>query len=180
MSPKTMAIFAIAGAAACASTPKTNAQKANLEQQASATVGEMTQKDPSLRDLLQSADAYAVFPQIGKGGVIVGGAHGTGMLYQHDKAVGFVTLDQASIGAQLGGETFSEVLVLQTPEATSKLETSGLSLGADIGATVVDAGAAASADFNEGMAAFVLPRGGLMVDISVSGQKIDYQPLHLS
>ncbi len=180
MSPKTIAIIAIAGAAACASTPKTQAQKANLEQKSAATVGEMTQKDPSLRDLLRDADAYAVFPEIGKGGVIVGGAHGVGMLYEHGASTGFVTLDQASIGAQLGGQTFSEVLVLRDPEATNKLKTSGLSLGANIGATVVDAGAAASADFNEGMAAFVLPRGGLMVDISVSGQKIDYQPLQLS
>jgi lipid-binding SYLF domain-containing protein len=173
------AIIAILGAAACASTPKTHAQKANLEQSSAATIGAMADKDPSLRDLLHDANAYAVFPEIGKGGVIVGGAHGTGMLYERGKATGFVTLDQASIGAQLGGETFSEVLVMTEPEAVDHLKTSGLSLGADVGATVVDAGAAASADLRDGMAAFVLPRGGLMVDISVSGQKIDYQPLHI-
>jgi lipid-binding SYLF domain-containing protein len=179
MSPIRTTIVACLAAAACSTTPKTPAQKANLESSAQATIGEMSQKDPGLRPVLADAAGYAVFPSIGKGGVIVGGAHGIGMLYEHDRATGFLTLDQASIGAQLGGESFAEVLVMRDPAALARLKQGNLRLGAEIGATVVDAGAAESASFDQGMAAFVMPRGGLMVDISVSGQSIDYQPMSL-
>jgi lipid-binding SYLF domain-containing protein len=179
MSPIKTTMLACLTAAACSTTPKTPAQRSTLESNAQATIGEMTQKDPGLRPILDDAAGYAVFPSIGKGGVIVGGAHGIGMLYEHHRATGFLTLDQASIGAQLGGASFSEILVMRDPAALARLKQGNLRLGAEIGATVVDTGAAESAQFDQGMAAFVLPRGGLMLDVSVSGQSIDYQPLDI-
>ena len=176
MSWKT-AILACLAAAACSSgQPKSPQQAQNLESRANATVGEMTTQDPSLQNVLQTSAGYAVFPSIGKGGMIVGGAHGQGVLMENGQTTGFLTLNQASIGAQLGGESFAEILVIKDPEALQKLKNGNLQVSANVSATALSAGAAATAEFNDGMAAFVETRGGLMADISVQGQKIDYRP----
>src|SRR5690349_7564156 len=89
------------GIGACATVPKTPAERKNLEASADATLESMTARDPGLSNLLASAYGYAVFPDIGKGGVIVGAAYGRGVLYEHGKQVGFLELNQGSIGAQL-------------------------------------------------------------------------------
>ena len=59
--------------------------------------------DSSLKPLMDSAAGYAVFPDVGKGGFIVGGAHGKGLLYEKGVAMGQTSMTQASIGAQAGG-----------------------------------------------------------------------------
>lgn len=177
MSPLQASVVLCLSVAACASTPKTASERRTLESRADATIAEMTAKDPGLRGVLDSSYAYAVLPSIGKGGAIVGGAHGTGILYERGVPKGFVVLNQASLGAQLGGQSFAEILVLRDRSATERLKSGNFQLGADIGAVAITAGAAAQAQFSNGVAAFVMPRGGLMVDISVSGQKLSYQPL---
>jgi len=177
MNPLRASVVLCLAVAACASTPKTAGERRDLESRAEATTSEMTAKDPALHDVLTSSYAYVVFPQIGKGGAIVGGAHGTGILYERGVPIGFVVLNQASIGAQLGGQAFSELLVFRDRNATERLKSGNFQLGADVGAVALTAGAAARAQFSNGVAAFVMPRGGLMVDISVSGQKLTYQPM---
>jgi lipid-binding SYLF domain-containing protein len=179
MSWSRTAILACLAAAACASKPKNPQEAASLENKAHATVGEMTTKDPSLQNVLQSAAGYAVFPSIGKGGMIVGGAHGQGVLMENGQTTGFLTLNQASIGAQLGGESFSEILVLRDPDALQRLKNGNFKVSANVSATALTAGAAAQAEFNEGMSAFTTTRGGAMVDLSVAGQEIDYRPRNL-
>jgi lipid-binding SYLF domain-containing protein len=54
--------------------------------------------------------AYAVFPTIGEGAFIVGGARGKGHVYVHDRLVGDTTMTQLSIGFQAGGQAYSEVI----------------------------------------------------------------------
>ncbi|MDB4959760.1 MAG: hypothetical protein JWO36_7329 [Myxococcales bacterium] len=161
----------------CASGPKPASEVQPLEQRAQASLTEMTAKDPTLRDVLATAPAYAVFPSVGKGGVIVGGAYGDGILYENGRPTGTVTLKQASIGAQLGGQTFSELLVLRNPVDIQRLKAGRYDVSADASVVALTAGAAANANMQSGTAVFIMPRGGLMVDISVAGQKIDYQPL---
>jgi lipid-binding SYLF domain-containing protein len=180
MSWSRTAILACLTAAACSSgKPKTPAESANLEQKANATVGDFKTQDPSLENVLSSAAGIAVFPSIGKGGMIVGGAHGQGVLMENGQTTGFLTLNQASIGAQLGAESFSEILVLRDADALAKLKAGNFKVSGNVSATALSAGAAAQAEFNEGMSAFVRTRGGAMVDISVAGQKIDYRPRNL-
>jgi lipid-binding SYLF domain-containing protein len=161
----------------CASSPKTVAETRSLEQRADATLNEMVARDPGLRDLIASSAGYAVFPDIAKGGAIVGGAYGEGVLYEHGKPTGIVSLKQASIGAQLGGQTFAELLVLRDPLDVQRLKQGKYDVGANASAVALKAGAAAQATSKEGAVVFLMPRGGLMVDLSVSGQKIDYEPL---
>ena len=52
-----------------------------------------------------------------------------------------------------------------------------LELGADASVVALDAGAAASGrPIEQGTAVYVLPRGGLMAGVSVSGQVIEFEP----
>ena len=166
---------AVALAAGCATTPDTPAERNGLEDRASATLATMNARDPALADLLDRSAGYAVFPEIGKGGAIVGGAYGHGVVYQHGRAVGYVELSQASIGAQLGGQTFSELNVLRDAAALDRLMSDNLDLGADASAVALTSGGGRGVQFEDGVAVFVMPRGGLMVDISVHGQKIDFE-----
>lgn len=172
-----LSIAAIVGLAACASSPPTRATSDNLEQQARATLGEMRAKDPSITSVLNTTYAYAVFPNVGKAGVVVGGSYGHGILFENGVATGYVTIEQGSVGAQLGGQSFAELLVLRNPEDVQLLKEGRFDLGVGADAVALQTGAAASATFRQGRAVFVMPRGGLMVDVSLRGQRIKYQPL---
>lgn len=158
------------------SPPKTEAKRSALQEQAEATVQTMVAKDPSLKPTLERAYGYAVFPTVAQGGAIVGGATGRGVAYQQGKMVGYVELNQASVGAQLGGQTFSELLVFDDAGAFANLKTDTFGFGGDASAVGVTEGAAASARFENGVAAFVMPQGGLMLNLSLNGQKLDYTP----
>jgi len=162
--------------ASCATAPKKGSDRAALEQQAQAALQSMRSREPMIDSVLDDAAGYAVFPSIGKAGVVAGAAYGRGILYQGGMAVGFVELNQGSLGATLGAQTFSELIVMQTPDAVARMKSGQFSVGADISAVALTAGAAANVNFNDGIAVFVLPKGGLMADVSVSGQQINFQP----
>lgn len=162
-------------AAGCATAPATKAEKQNLRESADVTLGEMFARSPDLRTITQEAPAYVVFPSVGKGGVLVGGAYGKGILYEGGVATGYVSLEQASIGAQLGGQTFAEVLVLRVPADIDAVKAGRFTVGADAGVIVLSGDAAAHAGADSAASVFVMPRGGLMVDVSISGQQLKYQ-----
>jgi lipid-binding SYLF domain-containing protein len=161
--------------AGCATAPGTNADRQNLRQSADATLDEMFTRKPELQTMARQVPAYAVFPSIGKGGVLVGGAYGKGILYEGGVATGYVSLEQASIGAQLGGQTFSELLLLRDPVDIDAVKSGHYSVGANAGVVVLSSEAAAHAAADSEATVFVLPRGGLMVEISINGQQLKYQ-----
>ncbi|HWM87667.1 MAG TPA: lipid-binding SYLF domain-containing protein [Kofleriaceae bacterium] len=160
----------------CATAPETRAEQRSLEERASATLDTMKARDARLDEILDGAAGYVVFPEIGKGGALVGGAYGRGVVFEGGKPVGYAELSQASIGAQLGGQTFAELIVFQDAKALTRLKTDNFDIGGNISAVALTSGGGAAAQFEGGVAVFVMPRGGLMVDLSVNGQKIDYQP----
>ena len=166
---------ALALATACATTPDTPGEQRGLHASASATLETMADREPGLRRALHRAYAYVVFPEIAKGGMIVGGAHGIGVVYRQGRPVGYADLNQASIGAQLGGQSFAEVILLQDEQAYDRLLSDDFDLGADVSAVIVNTGAGAALRFDRGVAVLVMPRTGLMVDLSVHGQQIDFQ-----
>lgn len=171
-----IAAAGIFATAACATAPKTEAGRQSLEARADATLETMLARDPGLRQTLNTAYGYAVFPEIGKGGLLVGGAYGRGVVYEQGRKVGFTELNQASLGATLGGQTFAELVVFRDRAALQRLQGGEFSLGTDASVVALTTGAAATARFKRGVAVFVLPRGGLMVDLSVSGQQLNYRP----
>jgi lipid-binding SYLF domain-containing protein len=163
-------------APACASTPKNPQEVATLESKASSTLAEMRQKDPSIDQALENAYAYAVFPEVGKAGFIVGGANGNGVLYEQGKPTGSVTISKASVGAQAGAQTFAELVVLKDQDQVNQLKSGSLDLGAHASAVVLKAGAGAASSTTGGTTVFLMPRGGAMVDASIAGQQIKFEP----
>ena len=162
---------------ACATAPKTDPERRALEANADSTIQSMIAEDPGLRDVLRRSAGYAVFPEIGKGGFLVGGAYGRGIVYENGRKTGFVELNQASIGALLGGETFSELIVFRTKDGLRQLRGGEYSLTGQASAVMLKSGAAAKTQFgDEDVTVFVMTRGGAMVDVSVAGQRLNYEP----
>jgi lipid-binding SYLF domain-containing protein len=166
----------VAPVVGCATAPKTAPEQSSLEARAQATVSEMQNRSAELGNTLSQAAGYAVFPDIGKAGAGVGGGFGRGVLFQNGQPAGFVKLEQASLGAQFGAETFAELLVLPTPQMVDQLKRGELTLGADAGAIALTAGVVAHAQLTNGMHAFLLPRGGAMAELTISGQRVEFAP----
>ncbi len=139
---------------------------------------------------------YAVFPTIGKGGVGVGGAHGKGRVYAAGKHAGDTAMTQLSIGLQLGGQAYSEIIFFEDKRAYDEFTNGNFEFGAEAGAVAITAGASAKAGgtgssagasagksdattvgtYHKGMAVFTVAKGGLMYEASIGGQKFKYTP----
>lgn len=161
----------------CETVPKTEAERDALQDEARATLQTMQARDPSLRGFLDKAHGYVIFPSVGKGGVLVGGAYGRGIAYEQGRMIGYAELNQGSLGLQLGGQTFAELLVFESAEAMNRFRSSTFELGGNASIVALNAGAAESAQFTDGVAVFTMPRGGLMADLTLTGQQINFRPL---
>ena len=131
---------------------------------------------PGCETAAERAQGMLVFPKVTKGAIGVGGAYGEGALIVDDRTAGYYSTAAASIGLQLGGETFSQIIMFMTPQALESFRnSSGWEVGANAKVTMIDQGKAA--DINAVIAdspvlAFVFGQQGLMGDLSVEGAKI--------
>jgi lipid-binding SYLF domain-containing protein len=149
---------------------------AELHKSVKATVQLMEADDPGLRQRLEDAHAYAVFPAIGKAGVLIGGAFGKGEVIRNDKLIGYAGLAQLTIGIQLGGDTFSEIIAFESKQALDRFKHGKTAFAANASAVLVKAGAAASARYEKGVAVFVRADGGMMLELALGGQKFFFRP----
>jgi len=162
--------------AGCATAPETRSGRADLEVSARATLTQMIKRDPTIARVLDGATGYIVFPRVGEGGAIIGGAYGQGIMFERGRRVGFVKLEQAAIGALLGGKSFSELVVFQDRGELEDVKDGEFELRANMDVVVLTEGAAASSTFKEGVTAFIMPIGGLMANVSIAGQRLKYVP----
>ncbi len=136
---------------------------------------------------------YAVFPTIGKGGLVVGGAFGRGQVYQGGQRVANVSMKQVSVGLQVGGQAYSEIIFFESKYSFDDFMSGNFEFGADASAVAITAGASASANsgggasasasntqqnattagagYHHGMAVFTIAKGGFMAQAALSGQK---------
>ena len=149
----------------------------SLQKEAQQAVSDFLRADPGIKDFMTRSSGYAVFPNVGKGGLIVGGAHGKGVVYEKGMLVGEAKLTQASIGAQAGGQTFAEIIFFETPEALREFKGSNFEMSADVSAVAAAEGASKAARYQKGVAVFTLPKKGLMVQAAIGGQKFKFEPL---
>ena len=134
-------------------------------------------KDPGMADWFNNAAGYAVFPNVGKGAVGIGGAHGNGLVIAGDKVVGKTSLSQVSIGLSLGGQKYAEFIFFKDDIALGEFKRGNYEMGAQASAVIVKAGASADAAYNSGVAIFTDIAGGVMADVSVGGQKFSYEAI---
>ena len=137
---------------------------------------------------------YAVFPTIGKGGIGVGGAYGKGRVFTGGKHVGDTSMGQLTIGFQLGGQAYSQIIFFKDKRAFEEFSGGNFEFGAQASAVAITAGASAAATtagssagasggkkdattvgkYSRGMAVFTVAKGGLMYEASIGGQKFSY------
>jgi lipid-binding SYLF domain-containing protein len=144
--------------------------------------------------------AYAVFPTVGEGALIVGGAGGKGGVFVHGHQIGEATVAQVSVGFQAGGKAFSEIIFFKDKGALDDFESGHFEFGADASVTAItasaDAGVGTTGEasgasggkkdavtqgrYYKGMAVFTIAKGGLMYQAAIAGQKFKFRPLTAS
>lgn len=141
---------------------------------------------------------YAVYPVVGKGGIGIGGALGQGQVYLGGRVTGKSTLVKLTIGFQLGGQAFSEMIFFKDKRAYDEFTSGNFELDASASAVAITAGAQATAGsagasagvsagpktgeqlgatYVKGLAIFIHTKGGLMYEASIGGQTFVFQPL---
>jgi lipid-binding SYLF domain-containing protein len=138
---------------------------------------------------------YAVFPTVGKGGLGVGAAHGSGHVYRGGQYVGDTSMTQLSIGLQAGGQAFSQIIFFEDQRSFDEFISGQFEFDASVSAVAITAAAGASAGttgtrggasggkkdastaggYHKGVAVFTIVKGGAMYEASVAGQKFSYK-----
>ena len=147
-------------------------------------------------EFFRNCYGYAVFPTVGKGGLGIGAARGSGRVYRGGAYVGDSTMTQLSIGFQAGGQAYSQIILFENRQAFEMFTSGTFEFGADVGAVVITAAASAKAGttgasagasggrkdattagrYYKGLAVFTIVKGGAMYEVSVAGQKFSYKP----
>jgi lipid-binding SYLF domain-containing protein len=140
------------------------------------TVAVFKRADPGLSRFFERSAGWAVFPTVGKGAIGIGGAHGSGVLFEGGKAVGSCSLTQVTIGFQLGGQAYSEIIFFDSERTLADFKKGSFALAAQVSAVAAVEGASANAKYQLGVAVFTIAKGGLMYEASVGGQKFSFEP----
>jgi len=144
--------------------------------EAGAAMRAFLDKDPSMKKFFDDAYGFAIWPSIGEGGFVVGGGGGRGFVYEQGKLIGESKLSFVSVGAQIGGQTFAEVVFFRDKAALDAFKGGNFEFGAKVSAIAAESGVANKADYAAGVAVFTLPLKGLMAAASVSGQDFTFEP----
>ena len=169
----TLAAFAFAG---CSTAPDTQSGRKDLHMETADTIETFTRTDPGLRGFMDRSYGYAVIPSVAKGGLIVGGAYGKGEVYEKGMMVGWCDLSQATVGAQIGGQSYAEVLVFENKPALDRFKRNEFEFAAQASAVAMKSGASADAKFDHGVAVFTMANGGAMLEASIGGQSFTFKP----
>jgi lipid-binding SYLF domain-containing protein len=162
--------------AGCTTAPESPQTRTALLESAKATLEHMVRADPSVESLVRSGHGYALFPEVVKAGLGLGGGYGQGVVYEQGQHVGFADLTLGSLGAQIGGQTFSELIVFQNKAAMDRFKLSPVDFTAGAAAMILQNGAAANAEFIQGVAVIVRPITGAMAEATIGGQQFKFVP----
>ena len=141
-------------------------------------IADFKNSDPSMKAFFETAYGFAVFPTVGKGGLGIGGAYGKGKVYSKRVLNGTSSLMQFTVGFQLGGQVYSEIIFFKDKRALDLFKYGNFEFGAQVSAVAATAGASANTDYSNGVAIFTIAKGGLMFEASVGGQKFSFEPLN--
>ena len=132
--------------------------------------------NPKLQGYFDDAKAYAIFPNVGKGAIIIGAASGNGAVYERGVLVGMANMKQLDVGAQIGGKAYSEVIFFKTDKSVQEFMDDDFSFGSNLSAIAADQSPPSfDITYTDGVAVFTLPKEGLMAEVSVGGQKFDFE-----
>lgn len=140
------------------------------------TIAAFEFKDPTMKERFKSAYAYAVFPDLEKGGVVVAAGGGYGQVFERGKSIGTAKVTQITVGATVGAQSFSELIFFQDKTALDRFRANKLEFDANASAVISKSGASSSADYRNGVVVFTMAKEGVMVEAAIGGQKFEFTP----
>jgi lipid-binding SYLF domain-containing protein len=149
---------------------------AELHQASQAVILRLEREDPGFTALIEKAHAYAIFPSVGKATAVIGGAFGKGEVFEKGSLIGYAGVVQLTLGVQLGGQTFTQVILFENKQALDRFKRGRFAFAANASAVLVKAGAAGTANYESGVAVYVYAEGGLMLEAAIGGQKFFFKP----
>ena len=164
-------LILVAAMSVCGMAASRADERSRLTDEVEEAKAALIKKDASLEGEFARAAGYALFPGVGKGGIGLGGARGTGQVMVGGKAVAKTTLTQVTIGLQLGGQKYVELVLFQNQGALDRFLEGKFTMAAQVSAVAAASGAAANAKYAEGVKVITMAVGGLMYEASVGGQK---------
>jgi lipid-binding SYLF domain-containing protein len=133
--------------------------------------------DPGLSSFFEDAYGYIILPNVGKAAWSVGAAMGNGVAFEQGTHIGFARMTQLTIGFQIGGQAYSELVFFQTKEAFDRFKEGKIEMSAQVSAVAAASGVSANAKYHEGVLVFTRTKKGLMYEASVGGQQFKFRPL---
>ncbi len=138
---------------------------------------EFIKADGLMKNLFDNAYAYVILPNVGKGGIGIGGAAGNGAVFQKGTLIGMAKMTQVTIGFQWGGQAYREVIFFETKADLDRFKENRLELSAQASAVAATAGASANVKYKDGVMIFTQAKGGLMYEASIGGQKFKFRTI---
>ena len=155
--------------------------KGQLATEVEDTIKLFTQEDSGMKAWFEKSHAYAVFPYVGKGGFVFAGAGGQGQVFRNSEDgpihIGNAELSQFTVGPQIGGQVYAEVIFFENPTALKRFTSDEVEFSLQTSAVAASEGASANVRYAHGTAVFTLPRKGLMAEASIGGQRFDFFPI---
>jgi len=152
------------------------ATAAEIDRDVDSALLKLYEKTPAAKELAKVAKGILVFPDIVKGGLIIGGQYGEGALRIDGKTVGYYSSVAASYGLQAGVQSFGYALFFITDNALDYLKKSeGWEIGVGPSIVIVDEGVAKSLTTTTAKSdiyAFFFDQKGLMAGLGLQGSKI--------
>ena len=133
-----------------------------------------TRQDDSLIEELKLAAGYAVYPSVKKGGLGIGIARGTGELIEKGEAVGKTGLTQGTVGLQAGGQEYAELIIFENAKVLADFKDGKFAFDGQVSAVAIKAGGAKNLKYQNGVKVISDPKGGLMYEAAVGGQKFSF------
>jgi lipid-binding SYLF domain-containing protein/gas vesicle protein len=147
-----------------------------LEKEIAVALDEVYKNVPGVKKYFGKAYGFAYFPEIKKGGLVVGGAGGKGLVFEGNKVIGSATLTQITVGAQAGGQKYQEVIYFENKAALDRFKNNKFKLATEVSAVALEAGASADLNYQNGVAVYTYGNKGVMAEATVGTQKFKFKP----
>lgn len=144
-----------------------------------AALKQLQQKHPEIKKVLEESAGYAVVPSIGRASLVLGGAYGIGEVFVHDRVIGYAAIVELTIGVQVGGTTFHELVVFHDEGSLKRFKGGKFAFAADAAVELVKAGGQKSKGFGATSSIYVFADGGMLLDLAIGGQKFIFKPAAL-
>ena len=162
--------------AACATAPATQEGKDELVRRAAAGLKAWDRAVPGIERFAQGNLGYIMFPEINKGGVGIGGAYGRGVVYARGQHIGYADLSLGSLGPQLGGQTYQELIVFADEATFARFRRGRFDVTAATSMVLATEGYAGALRTAGGAAILYRPTGGAMGELVLAAQHLTFAP----